>query len=65
MQNMPLSPPGQQMFTQPRQYDGTQQFGRASLDGFDFGDFALGAPQANVENAQFNPFALAQAVEEG
>jgi hypothetical protein len=64
MAHMPLPSPGQQMFSQ-QQLDGMHQFGTASLDGFDFGDLGLGVPQANEENGQFNPFALAQNFEEG
>lgn len=60
---MPIASPGQQMLTKHPQLDGMQQFGNASLDAFDFGDLGLGVPQTNVENAQFNPFALAQTVE--
>jgi len=65
MTHMPLLSPGQQMFSQPQQMDGMQQFGDATMEGFDFGDLGLGAPQASAENGHFNPFALAQTVEEG
>ena len=65
MTGISLLSPGQELFSQPPQMDGMQQFGSASLNGFDFGDLGFGLPQASVENAPFNPFALAQTVEEG
>ena len=64
-ENLSLSSPGQQMITQGIDDEQTQQFVNQFTDGFDFPDMGFGAQQASLDDAQFNPFALAQAVEDG
>ncbi|CAD6577076.1 MAG: hypothetical protein TREMPRED_001854 [Tremellales sp. Tagirdzhanova-0007] len=65
MTNMSLASPGQQMLSLPQQYDDNQLFGTAGFGGFEFGDLSLPSLHAGVDPSQFNPFALAQTVEEG
>jgi len=41
------------------------QFGNAPMDGFDFSDLGFNSPSGPGFEGQFNPFALAQAADDG